>query len=379
MTARGQVSLARASLRHEWRRYLTAILAVAFSGLLILVQIGLLIGMFSTVSVIVDQADADLWVIDSTTRSFDMPRNMPPQYEFRLRSHPDVVSVQTMSLAGGEWRSPTGGKTTVILAGVSTTDNSLSLPRIFSAADRAALRELGSVIIDEADLEKLGVQLGSRAEINGRQVRVVGVTHGMRAIGGAYIFASDETTALLTEAGRDDVPYYLLRIRTPERRDDILASLQTLARADEFKVVTPEDFSISSQLYWLTESGAGAGFFFAVGIATLVGIAITSQTLRGAVLASIREYATLRALGTPVSALRRVVLEQAFWIGLLGQGVSAALAALVWWLAQQASVPIDYPWWALLGTALFSLTIALLSGLLSLAPLYRTEPAELLR
>ena len=35
------VSLARATLRHEWRRFLAAVLAVAFSGLLVLVQLGL--------------------------------------------------------------------------------------------------------------------------------------------------------------------------------------------------------------------------------------------------------------------------------------------------------------------------------------------------
>ena len=56
------VSLARASLRYEAKRFLPAALAVAFSGLLMLVQLGLLLGMFGTVSTVIDYAKADLWV-----------------------------------------------------------------------------------------------------------------------------------------------------------------------------------------------------------------------------------------------------------------------------------------------------------------------------
>ena len=50
-----KVSLARQSLVYDWLRYLPAILAVAFAGLLILVQIGLTLGQFGTVTVILDQ------------------------------------------------------------------------------------------------------------------------------------------------------------------------------------------------------------------------------------------------------------------------------------------------------------------------------------
>ena len=53
------VSLARATLLHEWRRFLAAVLAVAFSGLLVLVQLALLVGMFGTVAVYIDESNAE--------------------------------------------------------------------------------------------------------------------------------------------------------------------------------------------------------------------------------------------------------------------------------------------------------------------------------
>jgi len=58
----GGISLARANLRHDWRRYFAAVLAVAFTGLLIVAQSALLLGLFSTVSLPVDASRAQVWV-----------------------------------------------------------------------------------------------------------------------------------------------------------------------------------------------------------------------------------------------------------------------------------------------------------------------------
>lgn len=134
-----------------------------------------------------------------------------------------------------------------------------------------------------------------------------------------------------------------------------------------------------SQTYWLFESGAGAGFGFSTVLGLLVGVTITSQTLRGVILATLREYATLRALGISLSALRAVVMEQAFWVGVAGLLVTAGLTLGVWLAASASAVAIVFPWWTLASATVFTLAVALASGLLALQPLYRTEPAELLR
>jgi putative ABC transport system permease protein len=56
------ISLARLTLLREWRRFMPAILAVGFAGLLVLMQLVLLLGIFRTVSVYIDRSSADLWV-----------------------------------------------------------------------------------------------------------------------------------------------------------------------------------------------------------------------------------------------------------------------------------------------------------------------------
>lgn len=379
--ARGRVSIARSSLRYEWKRYLAAVLAVAFSGLLVLVQLGLLLGMVGSFTSVVDQANADLWVVEGRTESFDLAREMPRRYEMRLRTHPEVESVQPLAFAWTDWRRPDGGRVTIYLIGLDVGSNSLSLPKSFDPALRSALEPIGSVVVDAGDLNKLGVGIGDVAEVSGHRVRVAGVTHGMRAIGGAYVFVSRATAAtLLGEMSSvDRSAYFLLRLRDPARARDVQRELQPAGDPPAYQVLLPGELSALSQIYWIVESGAGASFAFSTLLGLVVGIVITSQTLRGAILAALREYATLRALGVPLRALRAVVLEQAFWVGVTGIALTGVLTLVVVAAAVSANVAILLPPWSLGAAAVLTLSVALISGLLALAPLRRTEPAELLR
>ena len=371
-------SLARASLLLEWRRYLAAVVAVAFSGLLVLVQVALLLGLFGTVTTIIDRGRADLWVVDAGTRSFDLAREMPRRVETLARAHPEVARVEPVVLGMGDWRTPEGGRVTVTIAGFDTRAEGLGFPADLSPVLRQALQQPGAVLADAVDLGKLGLPGGTgSAEVNGQRVQLTGVVEGFRSIGGATLLASRATAqALLGTQDAERVTYLVLGLAPGADPLRVAAELQS--RIPGVRVLPPAELSTLSQTYWLLESGTGIGFLFSTLLGLAVGIAITSQTLRAAVLGSLREYATLRALGVPLGALRAVVLEQSLWVGLAGLGVTAVAATLL--LSAAASVvTVAVPWWAGAGTAAFTLLVALGSGLLSLGPLLKTEPAELLR
>lgn len=375
------VSLARASLRYEAKRFLPAVLAVAFSGLLMLVQLGLLLGMFGTVSTVIDHARADLWVGYAATPSFDLGRAIAVRHETALLMHPQVAAVQRLLVGYADWRGPNGRPTAGMLIGVDTAAESLSTPMSFTSEQRRALREPGAVIVDETDLDKLGARVGASAEINGRRVRVVGVSSGFRSIGGVTLFCSLHTAYLLLgpSADVDSTTYLLVKLRDPAIAESVRDALQPRVEHPPYKVWTAPEFSVESQRYWLLESGAGAGFAFSSALGLVVGVVITSQTLMAALIASLREYATLRALGVARRRLRAVVLEQAFWIGLLGLGVAGFASAAVWLMAKAYHVGMTFTGWAVLGTGAVTLGVALGAGLLALRALARVEPAALLR
>ena len=58
---------------------------------------------------------------------------------------------------------------------------------------------------------------------------------------------------------------------------------------------------------------------FSVFLAKLIGIGVTSQTLRGAILSNIREFAlAARARHFSMGSLRMIVMELSFWAGVVG-------------------------------------------------------------
>ncbi len=373
------VSIARSMLLFDWRRYLAAVLAVTFSGLLVIVQLALLLGMFSTVSVVVDQSSADLWIGYRNTQSVDLGRPIAREADARAWAHRGVERVERYASAYGDLRRDDGVPVSVIINGIDASPAALAFAKLLSPAQRELLRTPDAVLIDVADTRKLGARVGTVVEINGKRASIVGVVEGLRAIGGVNVLASFTTARTLAPETASLATFYLVRLEPGYAADQVAAEIADNARVPRYSVWTASDFSIRSQTYWLLESGAGIGSGFASLLALLVGLVITSQTLSGAILASIKEFAALRALGVSQRSLRAVVIEQALWVGLAGLTVTAMLTGGVAWLGHVGRIAMSYPWWMLLAAATALMAIAVVSGLLALRPLLRAEPASLLR
>lgn len=376
------ISLARLTLIREWRRFMPAIFAVGFAGLLVLMQLVLLLGIFRTVSVYIDRSSADLWVGYPETRSVDLARNLSARNEVFLRAHPAVATVESYLWTSGDLRREDRSAALATLVGIDTRPGALALAAALTTVDRLALDEPDTVLVDRSNVANLRTRLGGILELNGRRVKVVGLTRGLNSIGGANIVTSLSTARSLAPAADDDpdhVGYFLIKLRDPAIADRVRDQLTPRGVNPPFSVWTAAHFSKISQLYWLLESGLGLGFAFSGGIGLLIGIVITSQTLKAVIQTSIREYATLRALGVSVRALRFVVLEQSAWVGVIGVTITSLIAAAVIQLATANHILVAAPWWAFAGTAAFMLTIAVTSGALALRVLNQSEPATLLR
>ncbi len=373
------VSIARSMLLFDWRRYLAAVLAVTFSGLLVIVQLALLLGMFSTVSVVIDRSTADLWIGYRNTQSVDLGRPIAREADARAWAHRGVERVETYASVYGDLRREDGAPVSVIINGIDASPDALAFATLLSPAQRALLRAPDAILIDAADTRKLAARVGTVVEINGKRASIVGLVEGLRAIGGVNVVASHATARALAPETAKLPTFSLVRLKPGYAADVVAGEIADNARVPRYSVWTANDFSIRSQTYWLLESGAGIGSGFASLLALLVGLVITSQTLSGAILASIKEFAALRALGVSRGSLRAVVIEQAAWVGLAGLTVTALLTGAVAWLGHVGRIAMSFPWWMLLASATALMGIAVVSGLLALRPLLQAEPASLLR
>lgn len=374
------VPLARKTLVHEWRRFLPSALAVAFSGLLLLVQAALVLGIFNSAAVYIKKSGGDLWVGYPGTQSIELGRPIPHDAEIKLLMDPEVARVEPFRWIDGDWRGPADkGGVSVFISGIDTRPNGMMFADVLAPALRAKLDEPDGVIVDRADLSKLGLQVGQQAVINGHRVRIVGVGNGLRALGGVNIVTSLATARRLeTDNETGDVAYYLVKLRDPSRAEAVRERLQPTG-TKRYEVWTSSAFAHRAVTYWMFETGAGLGVIFLAGVVFLVGAVITSQTLMGAVAGSIREYATLHALGVGFAALRRVVLQQSAWVGFFGLAVGGVVTTLVVWLANRRDVPVQLDLTTVAVCAALVMGIALVSGLMAVRTLNHADPALLLR
>ena len=376
------VALARKTLVHEWRRFLPAILAVGFAGLLQLLQAALVLGIFGSASVYITGSSADLWAGYPGTQSVSLGRSISQDVAMRLHMDPAVTAVEPFRWVDGDWRGKHGtGGVSVFVCGIDPSANGMMFSHALPADLREKLREPDSVIIDRADVEGLGVNIGSTAVINGQRVHVVGISNGLRALGGVNVITSLDTARTLDNDPEDtgQMTFYVAKLRDPAQADVVAKRLLGDTAFGPYTVWTADDFAHRSQMYWILDTGAGAGVLFLAGIVFLVGAVITSRTLVAAVIGSVREYATLNALGVGVGALRKVVMEQAFWVGAIGLLGSAVLGGIVLALARSRSVPVALDPLTALACLALGMGLAIVSGLAAMRSLRRADPASLLR
>ena len=376
------VSLARKTLRYEWRRFLPAVLAIGFASLLLLMQAALVLGIFGSASVYITGSSADVWVGFPGTQSVDQGRPIDSNISAMMHMDPDVVRVEPFLWLDGDWHGEgnTGG-VSVYVSGIDCDPGGLMFSRALPPAMRAMLTEPDAVVVDRAELDKLGAHIGSRAYINGHRVRVVGVASGLRALGGVNVVTSMDTARRLDDDPlHPDWPtYFVASLRDPGLARGVAKRLDGHVGFGRYRAWSADDFARRSVVFWMFDTGAGAGVLFLAGVVFLVGAVISSQTLVAAVVGSLREYATLNALGVGLRSLRWVVLEQAFWVGMIGVVGAIGVGASLIELARLRDVPVVFNLQISLICVLSVLGLAAVSGLAALNSLRRADPAVLLR
>src|SRR5262245_45127618 len=137
------MSYALATLWHERNRFLPGVLAVAFSGLLIAVQCGLLLGLFSITSIPVDETSADVWVGHPEVLSVDLGRPIPASWQSYL-ALPEVERTEIYLQGFAYWGKRSGGTELCVVIGSRLGPDALGAMQGLTPALRTKLTERGA-------------------------------------------------------------------------------------------------------------------------------------------------------------------------------------------------------------------------------------------
>ena len=302
----GVMSLALSTLIYEWRRYMAAVVALAFSGLLVLAFAGMFAGMGKSFTASIDRSGADIMVLaPGATRLFGGPSGVPRRLIPIIYRHPEVAAVDYMDLSGGNFETmeqaasrapgstPPAGqrRESVMVVSIVTEEGNPTIPVDYSEELIEALRQPDAVALDETALARLGVELGDRAIYNGHTVRVVGVTRGYANFMQPTMIMSRDTLRRFGETYNGSrVGPLMVKLRDPSRAEVVVAQLNAMAN-DQYRAWTRQDLSRANESSMFEEGIIVVMLGFSVFLGALIGIAITWQTLRCAILANIKEFA----------------------------------------------------------------------------------------
>ena len=380
------VSLALSTLIYEWRRYMAAVIALAFSGLLVLAEVGMFVGIGKSFTATIDRSPADIIVMAAKSKSLINGGNgLPRRFLPLLFMHPQVLQVADLDGDGASFQNVSSDKTKkkdrtfVQIMAVDLEPGAVTWPNDYGSDIRAGLSAPYSIAVDESTLPRLGVKLGSKAIMNGHVVKVGAILHNYANISQPMVVMSRDTLRMmgLASTGQRTGPL-MVKIRDPDKALSVRDELNRLGKG-QFRAWTREELAKANDKALMNEQIIGLMMNFTIALGFFIGVGITWQTLRGAILANIKEFASLRALGVSVGSLRKIVLELSFWVGIAGLGFTGVLVWGVTLLGQAGGVPMAFPPEYIATAVILLMVIALGSGFLSLGILKKSQPADLLR
>jgi len=314
-------------------------------------------------------------------RGFGFGQPIPVAWKARLLSQPEVLRVEEYLCSLAMFQRPDGSIDQCGVIGMRLETGSLGAMRNLTPLLRRGLTRPGSVVVYASEAPLLGLR-GAPGEMGGvasRRVQVVGAIHTGEGAGlTPGLYCSLRTArGLVPSLAAGQTSYLLARCHSREESRALARRLQ--GEYPDMATLTSSEMAWRTQWYWLVRTKAGLVLGFAAALGLFVGAVVTAQTLYGATLASVKEYAVVRAMGIPRWRLRRLVLGQAFWVTLTGLAVALPLTVILARLARLVNVEALLPLWLLAGVAVLTLVVGLGSGIAALRSLRRADPAILLR
>ena len=367
--------LAARNLLYDKLRFAATLVGIVFSIVLVTVQFGLFVSFARTVTIMIDHAPADLWIVPQGTKNFEDPSLLDEADRYRAMSIEGVSQVAPILISFSHWRIQDGGASPVLVIGSNLRAGGGLLPWNLVEGSLESLAIPNSVAVDYAYLDRLGVKgIGGGAEMRNRRAEVRAVSKGIRSFTTTpFIFTTLDRARAYTGTPSTNVTYLLVHLDPRADLEGVRSQLQSVLSKAE--VLTATEFSDRSRSFWLFGTGAGAALFAGALLAMVVGSVVVAQTLYSSTKEHLYEFATLRAIGSSGVYLHTVIITQALLSAIVGFGIAFVIGVFIVRLTADSALPVLMT--PALTVILFVLTVVMcvISALSSILKIMRMDPA----
>ena len=302
--------LAFRNLFHDRLRLIATVIGIVFSIVLVTVQMGLYLGFGRMVTVMIDHAGADLWIMPRGTKCFEDPSLLDARERIRALSVAGVAAAIPVVIGFADWRTPTGASTPVFVVGSDLRGGGLQPWNVVEGRVEVAFhprRRRGRPLLFRPSGT---TRVGEYAEIRHQSVQVAGGHQRHPLVHHHALCVHGSTAPAPTPARRQQG--HLFPGPRWRRAPTCARCATTCARQlADVEVLTPAEFRERSANFWLFGTGAGAALFAGALLGVIVGTVIVAQTLYSSTKDHLNEFATLRAIGSSRRYIYKVIIFQA--------------------------------------------------------------------
>ena len=370
-------------LTGDRQKFFGLIFGVAFSTLLMTQQLTIFVSLIDRGASAVFNVDtADLWIMDPASRTPEINSPMPTTALERVRSVPGVDWAAPYLQSGVSIRTEQGDLERATLVGVD--DGSLiGLPPIMLKGEMRSLYEPDAIFIDEVGAKKLfgeGVDpVGLLLEINDRRAVIRGVTDPLPSFTSQVMLHTRYSNALGFVPGTRNRLNFVVARSAPG--EDLAALATRISTQTGLKVRTRDEFAADARTFLIENTGIPANFGITVTLGVIVGLVILGLTLNLFIRDNIKQFGALKAIGVTNDKIRLMVAAQAGLVGVVGYCLGTLMAVSFISLneSQDDFKGFYTPWQIPPMVAAAVLTMLLLTGLLALRTVLKTEPASVFK
>ena len=362
-----------------------ALAGISFAGILMFMQLGFRDGLFDASVTVHRLLDADVVLISPRSSSSVSMAGFPRRRLVQAMADPDVVGITPVHWSLLLWRNPQNRSTRSILGiGFEPGDPLLIEPVLATKAQ--VLTQRNRVLFDDQSRPEFGpvaqwFKQGRtvESEISGKRVRVAGLVSLGTSFGAdGNLLASSETFLdLLPNTPAGSIEVGLIRLRPGADSVGAIKRLSAALPAD-VKVLSKQGFIDFEQDYW--RSSTSIGFIFTLGAAMgfIVGCVIVYQVLYSDVSDHLPEYATLMAMGYPLSNLLGVVAREGLYLAVFGYLPAYVAGEGLYWLVRTATkLPVAMDVNRALTVFSMILVMCMVSAALAMRRLADADPADI--
>lgn len=372
-------------LTHDKPRLLVALAGIAFSDILIFMQLGFQTALYDSNTRLHRSLDTDIVLLSPKARNIVNPDSFPRRRLYQSMDVPGVAEADAVYVQFAEWKNPQTRKQTAVLTiGFNPDRPAFDFPELRENAD--LLKLPGNVLFDRqarGEYDEAIAQLDAgepvRTEIENTTIEIAGLYElGASFAADGSLMTSDRNFMRLFGRRRPEAVSLGLVHLQPGYDAEVVAQQLDAHLPEDVQVLTKEGFIEFEQNYWATNTAIGFVFGLGTVMGLVVGTVIVYQVLSTDVRDRLPEYATFKAMGYRNRYLLGIVFEEALILALIGflpgVGVSMGMYALT---RNATNLPLYMTVLRALQVLVLTFFMCSISGGIATRKLQAADPADI--